>query len=63
MSTCNSSGTLVNHAEFSLIDKSAEIRKFRYSFIIYYITVTLDHEVCENFSITYCKGIANSLQK
>ena len=27
------------------------------------ITVTLDHEVCENFSITYCKGIANSLQK
>ena len=31
--------------------------------IIYYITVTLDHEVCENFSITYCKGIANSLQK
>ena len=33
------------------------------SFIIYYITVTLDHEECENFSITYCKGIANSLQK
>ena len=32
-------------------------------FIIYYITVTLDYEVCENFSITYCKGIANSLQK
>lgn len=26
-------------------------------------TTAIDHEVCANFSITYCKGIANSLQK